>query len=423
MTYQTGLLTYQTAAKKLGRTVDHARAIAQVCDLLDAAAALARVPLLALVAVRVSSGAINPKAWVKDTPPGVRESIIRRSLDHTFTDDDYAAIEKSLNELKDYGNRAAWVEVKRRIPSDQLYQQLSMPPSDQSPDADIELRSEAMKVVTTVDQILTNISELERARGASSKELQSAYRQLIKRGTCFLSYKSDAGIAFAPSRFVGYVNNKMASHAANLNKDGRITNAALRRVLGAPPIPDVALEQLYVAFCGQLGFAPSKTGSFGVGRKYWASSDVIEVLDQNEIDAITGNAALTATEKQQLIKARVGQGLFRDRLLSYWKACCITACRVHSVLRASHIKPWSKSTNAERLDKFNGLLLSPNADVLFDKGLITFSDDGSMLASPRIAQKDLVLLLGTSTVKITTVPNHAPYLQYHRKHRFRATAA
>jgi 5-methylcytosine-specific restriction protein A len=125
MTYRTGLLTYQSAAQKLGRTIDHARAIAQVCDLLDAAAALAKVPLLALVAVRVSSGEINPKAWVKDAPAGVKEAIVNCSLGHTFTEDDFTAIENSLNELKDYGNRAAWVEVKRRIPGDQLFKQLS----------------------------------------------------------------------------------------------------------------------------------------------------------------------------------------------------------------------------------------------------------------------------------------------------------
>jgi hypothetical protein len=42
------LLTYQTAAEKLGRPRNNARMVAQVCDLLDAAAALAEVPLLAL---------------------------------------------------------------------------------------------------------------------------------------------------------------------------------------------------------------------------------------------------------------------------------------------------------------------------------------------------------------------------------------
>lgn len=117
------LLTYQSVAKALGRTPDSARAIAQVCDLLDAATALANIPLLALVAVRATSGEINPKAWVKDTPVGVKNLIIKRSLSHTFTDDDFVAVEMSLNELAGYGNKTAWQVVKRRIPN--LYEQLT----------------------------------------------------------------------------------------------------------------------------------------------------------------------------------------------------------------------------------------------------------------------------------------------------------
>jgi len=117
------LLTYQSVAKALGRTTDSARAIAQVCDLLDAATALANIPLLALVAVRATSGEINPKAWVKDTPVGVRDSIIERSRAYSFTEDDFIAIETSLNELNGYGNKTAWKEVKRRIPN--LYEKLT----------------------------------------------------------------------------------------------------------------------------------------------------------------------------------------------------------------------------------------------------------------------------------------------------------
>lgn len=117
------LLTYKSVAKDLGRTSDNARAIAQACDLLDAAAALANVPLLALVAVRASSGEINPKAWVKDTPVGVRDMIIKRSLSHTFTDDDFIAIERYLSKLTGYGNKSAWQEVRNRIPN--LYEILT----------------------------------------------------------------------------------------------------------------------------------------------------------------------------------------------------------------------------------------------------------------------------------------------------------
>lgn len=127
------LLTYQSVAKALGRPTNNARAIAQVCDLLDAAAALANIPLLALVAVRATSGEINPKAWVKDTPVGIREAIIERSRAYSFTEEDFTAIEKSLNELSGYGNNAAWREVRIRIPD--LYEKFTSTVTSENEDA------------------------------------------------------------------------------------------------------------------------------------------------------------------------------------------------------------------------------------------------------------------------------------------------
>lgn len=102
-------LTYTSAAALLGRPKEHARAVAQMCDLLDAAAAYSRIPLLALVAVRANSGQINPKAWSgPSTPPEVREAIIQRSRAWKFSRVDYDAIEEGLEALQGLGNRAAW---------------------------------------------------------------------------------------------------------------------------------------------------------------------------------------------------------------------------------------------------------------------------------------------------------------------------
>lgn len=139
------LLTYQIAAKELGKDPKKsARATAQVCDLLDAAAALAGVPLLALVAVRDVDGDINKKAWVKNTPEGIREAIITKSLHHEFTRADYLAIEKSLSVLEGYGNRSAWAEVKRRIglSDDDFYKRLCSPTTSQVSNAINDLGSD-----------------------------------------------------------------------------------------------------------------------------------------------------------------------------------------------------------------------------------------------------------------------------------------
>jgi len=89
-----------------------------------------------------------------------------------------------------------------------------------------------------------------------------------------------------------------------------------------------------------------------------------------------GSNELTPTEKDALVKARRGQGKFREAVLSYWGNCAVSNCSELFLLRASHIKPWKDSTNTERLDRYNGLLLNPNLDAAFDKGLISFADDG-----------------------------------------------
>jgi predicted restriction endonuclease len=80
----------------------------------------------------------------------------------------------------------------------------------------------------------------------------------------------------------------------------------------------------------------------------------------------------------QLAKARVGQGLFRKRVMLLDGACRVTGVTDARLLIASHIKPWRAATNAERVNGYNGVLLSPHVDALFDDHLITFDDDGRM---------------------------------------------
>jgi hypothetical protein len=90
------------------------------------------------------------------------------------------------------------------------------------------------------------------------------------------------------------------------------------------------------------------------------------------------------TERSELIKCRLGQGKFRDALINLRGKCYVTGVSDPRLLRASHIKPWKDSTNAERLDPHNGLLLTPFYDHLFDKYLITFEDDGRIIVSKTI---------------------------------------
>lgn len=139
--------------------------------------------------------------------------------------------------------------------------------------------------------------------------------------------------------------------------------------------------------------------------------DIIELKRNNKIDI---------TEKNELIKARRGQGRFRRDLLSLWKACPITGCTEPQLLKASHIKPWSKSSNNERLDPYNGILLTPTFDALFDRGYISFEDSGKALISNTLDEAERAALGIKENITIKIFENHKTYLYYHRTQIFKS---
>ena len=125
---------------------------------------------------------------------------------------------------------------------------------------------------------------------------------------------------------------------------------------------------------------------------------------------------LRRTEREALSKARLGQGGFRRDLLSLWEGCAVTGIKVPEILRASHIKPWRHSDNVERLDPYNGLLLLPQYDALFDRGLISFGYDGQIDISKALKRKDLPSLGITRNDRLRFVKDgHRHYLTYHRE--------
>jgi predicted restriction endonuclease len=132
------------------------------------------------------------------------------------------------------------------------------------------------------------------------------------------------------------------------------------------------------------------------------------------------HAATTTTERRSLVLSRIGQGCFRDGLMSFWGGkCAVTGLDLPMLLRASHIKPWRDSDNRERLDPYNGLLLSPAYDAVFDSGLITFADDGGIVVSAqltplRLQQLGLDVMARTSRIH----DEHRVYLAFHRLNVF-----
>ncbi len=142
-----------------------------------------------------------------------------------------------------------------------------------------------------------------------------------------------------------------------------------------------------------------------------------EVGLHDVLEQAVDESASDATERTSLQKSRIGQGPYRKKLLDLWKnMCAVTELDLPRLLRASHIKPWSDSNNAERLDRFNGFLLSPGYDAAFDDGLISFNDDGTIRVSAILTDARLTQL-GIHRGARITKPLHAKhreYLAYHR---------
>jgi putative restriction endonuclease len=131
-----------------------------------------------------------------------------------------------------------------------------------------------------------------------------------------------------------------------------------------------------------------------------------------------------STEAERFVVQRVGQNLFRNALIDYWQGrCCVTGLDVPELLRASHVKPWAAcDDDDERLDVFNGLLLAPHIDALFDGGWLSFSDEGRVLISEALPAEASARLGVTSGWTIHNLkPAHGRYLAFHRQHELRTS--
>lgn len=144
-------------------------------------------------------------------------------------------------------------------------------------------------------------------------------------------------------------------------------------------------------------------------------------ITQNEEKKIT-ESNLPEKKKVSLIQARIGQGLYRQKLLEECPFCPISMINDERLLIASHIKPWAKSNDKEKVDPKNGFALSPNYDRMFDSGFMTFSSDKTIIVSPWISpmnQKRLGIYTGMKVPKLPLDDEREYYLQYHREHIYK----
>lgn len=272
-----------------------------------------------------------------------------------------------------------------------------------------------MELVNDLTALEANLAHIDEYRKMLSPP--ASYLSLIELGTCFLPYRSDGQICFAPSRFIGYKNNDIDTHLSNKG-DGRDTNLAISGIVGHSPKHDQFLEDQYRRFCATLNIQAREKGNFGVTRKFWKPAALLELAKEEKTALIVHDPEISTTEKEQSTLSRIGQGIFRSKLMEYWGGCALTRSPLMPVLRASHIKPWRVSSDLERLDPFNGLLLTPNADALFDGGYISFDEDGTLLVSASADKSAVYELIGGTHQKIAISDGHQQYMAYHRESVF-----
>jgi len=148
-----------------------------------------------------------------------------------------------------------------------------------------------------------------------------------------------------------------------------------------------------------------------------------ERIEQKIVSVIRSDETITATEKESLVYSRIGQGVFREKLLvDCGSKCPISQITDTRILRASHIMPWRFASNSDRLDPKNGLILSPTYDLLFDQGLITFEANKTIRISSQLSDetvRKLGLIDGATfrDLPLSPVENskRLEFLKYHRE--------
>jgi hypothetical protein len=146
-------------------------------------------------------------------------------------------------------------------------------------------------------------------------------------------------------------------------------------------------------------------------------SDDLDLWEERLERAVAKDTSIPETERQAIVRARIGQGLFKERVSAIEKRCRITGVENPVHLIASHCKPWRDSNNEERLNGENGLLLTPSVDRLFDRGFISFEDNGRLIVSP-VADRVSLRRMGIETETAVNVGIFASgqraFLQFHR---------
>ncbi len=178
-------------------------------------------------------------------------------------------------------------------------------------------------------------------------------------------------------------------------------------------VPELAdwSNQIVFDFCRWL-----KGKNIITNKEDLCNNAVIE--EAQKIEEEISSLNVEGASKKAIINVRVNQGTFRDKLLKRYNKCCLCGVGNQTLLIASHIKPWSESEPKEKLDVDNGFLMCPNHDRIFDKGYITFDDDGKIIISDRLTENDRLFLNVDSRMHIELTESNKKYLKFHRENVF-----
>jgi putative restriction endonuclease len=180
------------------------------------------------------------------------------------------------------------------------------------------------------------------------------------------------------------------------------------------------LQSVYLA---ELPLALAEALIGLIGQAYWDAYSTISVFQlpsESKQDPVAEGIITGSTFREQLVRSRRGQGVFRSNVLLREESCRVTRVNEPRHLTASHIKPWRDATDAERLDGANGLLLSPHIDHLFDEGYITFSSAQALLIVPEVRDKLLDAWGIDAGVQVGDFSREQnAYLDYHRANVFK----
>lgn len=224
--------------------------------------------------------------------------------------------------------------------------------------------------------------------------------------------------AIRPKDHIAKLRPDLASKYAPLTPDGN----GLQSVY----LTEVSARFASVLF-GLIGEEATSVSDVGheiskIERDSPAPERDIEEWERRVEVAIATDTAIRETEKAALVQARRGQGLFRDNVRSIEHSCRITHVERMEHLMASHVQPWRDSSNEQRLDGENGLLLTPTVDHLFDKGFISFEDSGQLIVSP-VADPKSLKRMGIETESRVNVgafsEGQRRYLDFHRENVLR----